>query len=588
MVKLDNKSVGAVKVPKPNVSVVTPDTLFDGPGEMRGRCRMLDWSLTPLGSPANWQGSLRNTVAMLLASSYPMFLWSGPELVQIYNDAYRPSFGEGERHPRALGVRGADFWTDAWPTIGPQIAQVMDGGPATFHEDQLVPIVRNGKLEDVYWTYSFSPAFDDRGKVDGVLVVCQETTGKVIAAAEREQLIVAERSARADADTARDTMGRVFAQAPVAVAVLKGRELLYTAANLRYREIIGNRDPVGLTLTEMFPELAGSDVEGVLQGVFDSGVPFFANDFLVRFDSDAKGESNNYYDLVYHPLTLGNDEVTGIVVVAVEVTGRNKAIWEREALLAAAKNAAQAADFANQAKTDFLAVMSHELRTPLNAIGGYAELIELEVHGPVTMEQRVALGRIQRSQRHLLGLIDGVLNFVKVDAGAVHFEIEDVLLDDVLATCEALIAPQMHAKNLDFQYAGCAPHVTARADGEKVQQVVLNLLSNAVKFTEPGGQVRMSCEMTKGGQVQILVTDTGQGIPADQAERVFLPFVQLDVRLTRTHDGTGLGLAISRDLARGMGGDLTVATAFGIGSTFTLLLPMGGVVLPVDQRGPFS
>ncbi len=566
-----------------HISLAPRDKIFDGPGEMRERCRAFDWSLTALGPSIAWPLSLRTTVATMLASSFPMFLWSGPELIQIYNDAYRPSLGLGDRHTRALGAEGANFWTEIWPVIGPQIWQVMGGGPATFHEDQLVPIERNGKLEDVYWTYSFNPAFDDGGNVSGVLVVCQETTARINSAADREQLITAERRARADADAARETTRRVFAQAPVAVGVLEGRELRYTAANLKYREMIGNRDPVGLTLTEMFPELLGSEAERILHGVYDSGRPFFANDFLIRFDSQATGELDNYYDLVYHPLAEGDGQVTGIVVVAIDVTARNNSIRERDLLLSAAERAVKEADSANKAKTDFLAVMSHELRTPLNAIGGYVELIELEVHGPVTPQQRVALERIQRSQRHLLGLINGVLNFVKVDAGAVHYEIVDVPLDEVLATCEALVAPQMHAKRVEFKFDGCGAHITARADSQKVQQVILNLLSNAVKFTDPGGHVRMSCEVAGENEVLISVADTGQGIPEDQLERIFLPFVQVDVKLTRTQQGTGLGLAISRDLARAMGGDLTVAVIPAGGSMFSLTLPRGGLLLPADD-----
>jgi signal transduction histidine kinase len=222
--------------------------------------------------------------------------------------------------------------------------------------------------------------------------------------------------------------------------------------------------------------------------------------------------------------------------------------------------------------------MSHELRTPLNAIGGYAELIEMGIRGPVSDAQRADLARIQKSQRHLLGLINGVLNYAKVDAGAVHYEVSDVPLDEVLASCEALIAPQASARRIALTFEGCDTGLCARADREKVQQVVLNLLSNAVKFTDAGGQIRLSCSAASriagdGPRIAIQVTDTGQGIGPDQLERVFQPFVQVDSKLTRTSEGTGLGLAISRDLARGMGGDLTVESTLGVGSTFTLTLP---------------
>ena len=165
------------------------DGLFGGPGEMRLLCRERDWAATPFGPVAHWPVSLRVTVATMLASRHPMFLFWGPDLAQIFNDAYRPSFGEGGRHLRALGARGQAFWTEIWHIIGPQIAQIIAGGEATWHEDQLVPIERNGRIENVWWTYGYSPAFDDDGQVSGVLVVCQETTRRVLDSQEREQLL---------------------------------------------------------------------------------------------------------------------------------------------------------------------------------------------------------------------------------------------------------------------------------------------------------------------------------------------------------------------------------------------------------------
>jgi signal transduction histidine kinase len=220
--------------------------------------------------------------------------------------------------------------------------------------------------------------------------------------------------------------------------------------------------------------------------------------------------------------------------------------------------------------------MSHELRTPLNAIAGYAELLELGIHGPITDPQREAITRIQRSQRHLLGLINDVLNFAKLEAGAVEYHLEDVPVRAAVDAVEALVAPQLRAKALTFDRAPCADGrgsaLLARADPEKLQQILLNLLSNAIKFTATGGAVVMTCE-ERGDVVCLTVRDTGIGIAADRLEHVFAPFVQIDRRLNAPHEGTGLGLAISRDLARGMGGDLTVESEVGVGSAFTLALP---------------
>lgn len=330
-----------VRIPKyeyGNMSTAVGDAeitadLFAGASEMHERCREADWAATPLGAVSEWSQSLRTTASIVLASRHPMFLWWGPELVQIFNDGYLPSFGTTGRGKVALGACGREHWAEIWDVIGPQIEGVMTRGEATWHEDQLIPIERNGCIEQVYWTYGYSPVRDDDGIIAGVLVVVQETTARVDMLAARERLDAAERQARTDADAARDVTARVFAQAPVAIAVFEGRDLRYSVANPRYRQIVGDRDPVGKTLVEMFPELAGSDIERVLEGVYDNAVPFVANDLLIHFDSRGTGEIDNYYDLVYHPLTTNEGAVSGIVVVAVDVTDRRGALVERERLL---------------------------------------------------------------------------------------------------------------------------------------------------------------------------------------------------------------------------------------------------------------
>ena len=253
--------------------------------------------------------------------------------------------------------------------------------------------------------------------------------------------------------------------------------------------------------------------------------------------------------------------------------GRQAALGLERARLFEAEHAARAeAERANRAKSEFLAVMSHELRTPLNAIGGYAELMEMGIRGPITAQQREDLRRVQTSQRHLLGLINEVLNYAKLETGTVHYEVADVRMRDALTGAEALVAPQAAAKDLVLDVAPCPPGVCVRADAEKVRQILVNLLSNAVKFTDRGGRVDVGCEVLET-VVRVHVRDTGIGIPHDQLDRIFEPFVQVRADLTRTAEGTGLGLAISRDLARGMGGDLAAESTLGSGSTFTLTLP---------------
>jgi signal transduction histidine kinase len=400
--------------------------VFPGSDEMAGRCRSFDWSATSLGPVDRWSTSLRTMAGVVLTSRNPMLLLWGPDLIQIYNDAFRPSLGTtntpGARHPRGLGMRAEEFWADVWSLTGPQVDAVMTHGESVWFDEVHIPIERNGRLDDGWWTYGYSPVRDDDGHIAATLVVVLEVTSAVLAR----------------------------------------------------RDLVAER-------------------------------------------------------------------------------GR--------------------AEAANRAKSDFLAVMSHELRTPLNAIGGYADLMDLGVLGPVTAEQRDGIERMQRSQRHLLGLINGVLNYAKIDAGVVEYGIEEIPMEDILATSEALMAPQAGEKELLLRVEPCGRGMVARGDRDKVQQIVLNLLSNAVKFTDAGGTVAVDCSARGDGKIEVRVTDTGRGIADEARERVFQPFVQIDWKLTRTVEGVGLGLAISRDLARGMGGELAVTSVVGEGSTFTLTLP---------------
>jgi PAS domain S-box-containing protein len=245
---------------------------------------------------------------------------------------------------------------------------------------------------------------------------------------------------------------------------------------------------------------------------------------------------------------------------------------ERAGLYQAEQEARARADEANKAKSEFLAAMSHELRTPLNAIAGYADLLAMGVRGPVTPEQVEDLQRIKRSQHHLLGIINDILNFSRIEAGRTTYDCGPVPIHEVMDSVGQMIAPLATSKNITFEIASCPESAVAWADRSKVEQILVNLLSNAIKFTNDGG-VTLSCDWKDAKTVSISVSDTGLGIPAEERERIFEPFVQVKRSLTQGNEGTGLGLAISRDLARAMDGEITVTSEPGKGSTFVLRLP---------------
>jgi PAS domain S-box-containing protein len=395
---------------------------------------------------------------------------------------------------------------------------------------------------------------------------------------EAERARAAAVAARGDAEQERVRLRAVVLHTPAPLALVEGPEHRFTLVNEAYKRVSGGgRDVTGLTPRTAFPELAGSGIHELFDQVYATSEPWVGRETLVRYDRDGTGVQDTWFDLRLEPVRGARGQVIGVFNFAVDVTDQVLARREVERHLADAEAARREAEAANRAKSEFLAVMSHELRTPLNAIGGYAELIELGIRGPVTAQQREDLGRIQRSQRHLLGLVNEVLNYARLETGVVQYEIRDVRVCDAVTEAEGLILPQARARKLALSVADCPGTLAVRADPEKLRQVLVNLLSNAVKFTNARdglpGRVEVTCEAGPDGRVHVRVRDTGIGIAADKLAMIFEPFVQVRADLTRTAEGTGLGLAISRDLARGMGGDLTVESTPGAGSTFTLALP---------------
>jgi PAS domain S-box-containing protein len=476
----------------------------------------------------------------------------GPEHVYtLVSPRYAETPGGG-RPLLGLPVR------QAFPEIQEQgFAELMDrvyeSGEAFFARERRVWLERDGVLEECFFDVGYQPLRDAGGEVYAIASVAAEVTAQVRARQEVE-------AARLAAERAGQHLTRTFEQAPVAIAVLEGPEHRVTLANPSYRALSGGRELLGRTIREAFPELAGQGIFELLDRVFESGEPHVAEELRVRLGHPAEGEAaERVLNFVYHPLRGPGGDVYALSVVAVDVTDQ---VRGREM-----------AEAANRAKAEFLANMSHELRTPLNAIGGYADLLLMGVRGELAPEARADVERMRRSGQHLLSLINDILNFARIEAGQLQYQLEAVPVGSLLADLEALVAPQVAQRGLAYRSAGEGAGGAVWADAEKTRQILLNLVTNAIKFTEPGGSVTVSHREARGG-VEIAVRDTGRGIAPEQQARIFDPFVQVDRHLTSaSQQGVGLGLAISRDLARGMGGDLSVESTPSEGSTFTLWLP---------------
>lgn len=658
--------------------------VFPEVGEMAERCRSYDWSTTPLGPIDQWPASLRSAASIVLRSGFPSILVWGPELVQIYNDAYVKLIGL--KHPEALGIPTHQCWPEIRQIQEPIFERVFRGETVNLKDAHYV-LDRNGIPEDAYFDASFVPVLLDSGRVGGSLSTLFETTERVKARADAvrgaaelsavirsipeavyigthegftivndaalaeahcssleelnqrravitadvrprdaatglptealqrpfmralngesviQDILLLDRRTREDRYV-RSAAGPVIVDGEVVAAVAINTDITDHVASERLANERAARLALAMdgaaqgswsidlgtqlrTHDARSNEIFGRPAEDCLLGMDDWEKCIHPEDRAAVSAALSKAiEELGRYSIEYRVVwpdgtirwvgSLGqvlaapDGSAARVVGTLQDITERREAAAERERLFQLEQEARLEAEAANQAKSDFLAVMSHELRTPLNAIGGYAELMELGIRGPVTPDQRADLARIQTAQRHLLGLVTDVLNFVRVDRGSVEYKLADVSIEDVLARVEALIRPQFQSKGVAYSPAHCAG-LRALADEEKLGQILVNLLTNAMKFTPSGGSVTVVCT-TADGATLIEISDTGIGVDESKLESIFEPFVQVNQQLARSSGGVGLGLAISRELARGMGGDLTVRSVVGQGSTFTLRL----------------
>jgi signal transduction histidine kinase len=530
------------KVASPSPATSGGASKLFGIGEMADLTRTFEWSQTSIGQIDRWPEVLLNTVNTLLNSRHPMFLWWGEDLIQFYNDAYRPSLGEG-KHPTALGQKGADCWPEIWPIIFPQIEAVMTRGEASWHENQLVPINRNGRLDEVYWTYGYSPVYTPAGEIRGTLVVCTETTNTILAkrAQQREM----------------DRLASLFEQAPAFFAVLAGPEYVFEMVNGPYLQLIGHRSILGKSLREAVPEAEEQGFTKLLNGVYHTGKPYVGRGipFQLARTPDHPLELR-YLDFVYQPRREQDGSVSGIIVLGVDVTESKRTeqiLLQSEKLNAVGRLASS---------------IAHEINNPLEAV---TNLIYLAQSNAVDPEAKRYLEAAEIELRRVSAIANQTLQFHRQSTSPAPVTVAS-LIEATLPLYQGRISNarvKVERRDRTLQPVTCL-------DGE-IRQVLSNLVGNAIDAMQ-GKERRLFIRSRKSTDwrtgrsgVTLTIADTGSGMSADTIAHIFEPFFT-----TKGNKGTGLGLWISREIVERHQGSLKVKSrqsAHYSGTIFTLFLP---------------
>ncbi len=548
---------------------------LQGGGEMGALMRAQNWAQSTLGPSPRWPQSLRAMVRLILNTGHPMYIWWGHDGACLYNDAYRALIGP-ERHPGSLGRPAREVWSEIWPIIGPQIDQVMEGRGPTWKVNHLVPITRQGRLEDAYWTYSYSPIDDPhaRNGIGGVLVVCSETTEQVLLATR----LVAER----------DQLGMLFEQAPSFMALLRGPDHIFEIMNPGYQRLVGHRQLVGKPVAEGLPEAVELGFTELLDQVYASGVAFFASGRKWQMQAPSGGHPvERFIDFVYQPIRGPDGKVNGIFVEGVDVTARALADAAlRDSEMRYRELAGQLSE-ASRRKDEFLATLAHELRNPLAPIR-----LSLSMQKLAPDDKQIAASTrevMERQLAQMVRLIDDLFDVSRLSRGTVELSRAPLLLSGALIDAVETSRPAMEQSGHELKLTLPEDRLVIEADATRLVQVFSNLLNNAAKFTRRGGHIELGLRR-EGANAVAFVRDDGEGIAPEMLLRVFDMFTQVDRSHTRGGGGLGIGLTLVKHMVELHGGTVEARSAGpGRGSEFIVTLPLAASPLDLPAvEGPLA
>ena len=564
------------------------DVIFPGDGEMARRARAFPWADSPMGDPRGWSASLRTACRICLTSRFPMLVWWGKELWFLYNDAYLPLLGT--KHP-ALGKPGETVWPEIWGVIGPMLDSVMSSGQATWSEDLLLTMNRHGYREETYWTYSYSPLYEDDGVVRGVFTAVSDTTERVIG----ERRLAALQDLGAQAGSARSVAEAC--QLVVAALERARRDVPFAAIYLRRP---GGDEPVLMASAphEVVPvPLPGGPGGWPVGEVLRTGEPVTVSDVTARFgELPAGGWAAPPAQARVLPLVgEAGGQTTGVIVLAASAGHALDEAYESFLSLVAQQTAAlvngavayqvqqrRAEELAelDRAKTTFFSNISHEFRTPLTLIMGPVEELRAgaAVQDPAARQE---LEVIHRNGLRLGKLVNTLLDFSRIEAGRMQARYEPVDLASFTADLASVFRSAIGRAGLAYQVDCAELPEPVYIDREMWEKVVLNLLSNALKFTLDG-TISVSLR-AEGPHAVLRVSDTGSGIAAAEMPRLFERFHRIPTTRSRSNEGSGIGLALVRELVGLHGGSITAGSAEGAGTTVTVRLPFGHEHLPDEN-----